>query len=243
MNKKLASAVFLITALLVSNMIFGAHAVYALTPATTPSPPFRIYSADGSKVFIYGLVDNVTPIGHIPKPFSDVPTRYAGVFHNTNLLEPLYFLSLPMHRITERNVHFSSDLQYLAFTRSFIFGPAVTNDVLVFYHNGDITMRYSGADLHRTNAEPGRFSIYIRFGGPEVGASLNNADNTLTIRSNSAFVYVFDITSGAILEYYRCRAYPLIVIFAGIGVVIAVVKAIVASVKYSYYLDKNPHKR
>jgi len=188
----------IIALLLVTIMVFGGVTAYADEFVITP---FTIESEDGSRVFIF------TP------PFHPNDSYLAtGVYYNTEPLELIYLVE----NIGEGGFVFSSDFKHLAFFSGGPWGG------IGFYENGILLKRYRIEDLVENMDLVRFYTASVVIWKLSESTIFNSANNTLTITTVDNLTYVFDITTGEIIENNRPGFQYFILVLSGIGVVVCI---------------------
>jgi len=164
--------------LLVAVMMFGQVTAYA--DDFPPPLPEIIESEDGSRVFVFN-------------PLEDRNYPDMGVYYNAEPLELIYLINLDF-ATSDNCFRFSSDMQYFAFI------PEVSqHTALKFYANGDLVKQYGISQLVEDMSAVG-FSVSMAFWENRRERIFDSIDNTLTITTVDGLRYVFDITTGELLE-------------------------------------------
>ena len=159
-----------------------------------PAPrPFYVISADETRIF------------HVnPENSPDAPA--TGLYYNTTPLELIYLVEMPCQFLWESDFFFSKDLQYFAWVPQMnIYRTTLANATAVmFFGNGVLLRRYRVTslveDLNKVSQST-TMADWIRYGlNRRRSIKLDSRRNQLTIRTTDNLTYVFDMTTGAILE-------------------------------------------
>jgi len=177
--------------------------------------PFYVVSVDGSRVF------HVTPEASRwqaeTADWADFPP--TGLYYNTYPLTPIYLVENLGSIVWEQDLFFSQNMQHFAWV-------PITNALdhrfdasdttaLVFYANGTIQKTYMVSDLvgdldavrwTNTTAQWRNLAVTI----------FDMENNRLTIETIDHEIFVFDITTGEVIN----TAHNNFVIFLAIGIVI-----------------------
>ena len=165
-----------------------------------PPGPFYILSEDETKVF------------HVSPPFRE-DTVKTGLYYNTDPLIPIYLVEIPFGGIAhghfwEQDFIFSRDMQYFVWipaTNAANWSDAARTAALVFFANGIVQKTYMVSDLiHDIDAVSWSttMAMWICTANHRRGRDIvfDAETNRLTIRTVDFRTYVFDITSGEIIE-------------------------------------------
>ena len=194
--KRIFSAVLCLCLVL---LLVFAHLPLARADDWPPPCPFYVLSADESRVF------HVTPDGD----WADFPA--TGLYYNTQPLIPIYLVENPCWTLWDHDFFFSDDMQYFVWipranAKRHSFNAAGAT-ALVFYANGIVQKTYMVSDLvHDFDALTWTTSTvrWLNSITPEGRRDISFAeDNRLTVRTVDGETYVFDITSGEMIEAGR----------------------------------------
>ena len=204
--KNLRKRISVIAVFLVAIMIFGSVTVFA---DDFVIDPFRIVSEDGSRVFIY------TPHPHFHQERDSILPA-TGLYYNTEPLELIYLIE-DIGWAFESDFVFSSDFRHLAF-----FGRMSFDVALEFYEDGILIKRYMIDDLVEDMNEVS-ISTSRAWWEERAGRSFDITNNTLTITTYDNLTYVFDITTGEIIESSGVSGFQhFIPVLVGVGLVVCV---------------------
>ena len=205
--KNLHKRISAIAVFLVAIMMFGSVTVFA---DDFVIDPFRIVSEDGSRVFIY------TPYPHFHQERDSILPA-TGLYYNTEPLELIYLLE-DIGWAFESDFVFSSDFRYLAF-----FGRMSFDVALEFYEDGILIKRYMIDDLVK-NMNEVSISTSRAWWEERAGRSFDIVNNTLIITTYDNLTYVFDITTGEIIESSEASGFQhFIPVLVGVGLIVCAV--------------------
>jgi len=203
MVKSLSKRGFATVVLLAIITMFGGITAYA---DDFVIDPFRIVSEDGSRVFIY-----------TPNPYfrweRDSILPETGVYYATEPLELIYLLEGTGWAF-ERDFVFSQDFRHLAFFVGMSFDIA-----LEFYEDGVLIKRCMIDDLVE-NMDEVSVTTSRAWWEEWSGRSFDSANNTLTVTTVDNLTYVFDITTGDIVESNRANEFQYFIVVVGIVIVV-----------------------
>lgn len=218
--KKIKSKKSIVVVLIAVVIMFGGVTVYA--DDFIPPEPFYILSEDGTKVF------HVTP-----EVREDLVTwdkdifPVTGLYYNTDPLIPIYLVESPFIACTfgflwEQDFIFSRDMRYFAWIPS-------TNSkgtALVFFANGIAQRTYMVSDLVYDEDSIIMTTTTVGWMYNRHQTTMFDAQtNLLTIQTVDGQTYVFDITSGEIIEATNPPfqiSWTQIAVLIAIGVVVLI---------------------
>ena len=166
--------------------------------------PFYIVSRDETKVFHV-----IPPLREDLVTWDNDDFPATGLYYNTDPLIPIYLVETPFEGsafgvVWEHDFIFSKDMQYFAWipiTNGVALFDTTGTTALVFYANGVAQKTYMVSDLvYDADAVSWTTTtaqwIYCR----SETMTFNAETNRLTIKTVDGQTYVFDITSGKIVE-------------------------------------------
>ena len=163
-----------------------------------PPDPFYIISGDGTKVF------HVTP--HLREDlitWGEDEFPETGLYYNTDPPIPIYLVTSPFvgchfGYLWEQDFFFSRDMQYFAWSPT----TNTKGTAVVFFANGIAQKTYNISDLINDLDAVAETTTTLRwiYGWRNENISFDAETNLLTIKTIESQTYVFDITSGEIVE-------------------------------------------
>ena len=187
-----------------------------------PPGPFYILSEDGTKVF------HVTPELRedlITWAKDDFPV--TGLYYNTDPLIPIYLVKSPFIACTfgflwEQDFIFSRDMRYFAWIPT----TNSKNTAVVFFANGIAQRTYMVSDLVYDEDSITETTTTVGWMYNRHQTTMFDAQtNLLNIQTVDEQTYVFDITSGEIIEAIHPPfqiSWPQITVLIAIGVVVLI---------------------
>ena len=192
----------------VSKALFLCGCILFLIPALAsgddflPPEPFYVVSEDRSKVF------HVVPKWQEWYAWNEDDFPATGLYYNAEPLVPIYLVEDPFvgsvfGYLWEYDFNFSRDMQY------FVWAPATNATAcdiaeitaLVFYARGRVQKAYMVSDLVHDADAVFQTVTMTKWRQNRSGAITFDAEtNHLTVRTIDEQIYVFDITSGEIIE-------------------------------------------
>ena len=169
-------------AFLLSLAVLAAFALPALAEEPSSPMPFSIESEDGDYLFFFNP-------GNM---FADYPA--SGLYYNTEPPQLIYMVEGNLYWAFESSFVFTRDLRYFA-----LIAPMAYPVALEFYANGRLHRKYRLSDLV---GDVGLQNTWLQ------AHSFDADDNTLSIATADDLAYVFDITTGEMLEGAVVEAQP-----------------------------------
>ena len=187
-----------------------------------PPGPFYIFSEDGTKVF------HVTPeLREDLITWDKDDFTATGLYYNTDPPIPIYLVRSPFIACTfgylwEQDFIFSRDMRYFAWIPT----TNTKNTALVFFANGVAQRTYMVSDLVYDEDAITMTTTTVRWMYNRHQTTMFDAQtNLLTVQTVDGHTYVFDITSGEIIETTRPPfqgSWVQITVLIAIGVVVLI---------------------
>jgi hypothetical protein len=184
-------------------MLIGNKIINVRADTPMPQVPWEYYFDDANFVFF------ITPQKWDRGWREDDERMHirTGLYYNTTPPENIYYLDAYFNR---GSVYFSNDGLYVVYVMQGVGeGPGHSDaDALKFYSGGNLTANYPLNTLvyELDNAVP-RFTSHIRW---LAGREFDSRANTLAITTVDNRVYVFDITTGEIINQNPFAEYGLL---------------------------------
>ncbi|MCL2856760.1 MAG: hypothetical protein FWE19_03420 [Oscillospiraceae bacterium] len=171
-NRKL-----IITLLLAAVIMFSGITAYA---DDWIIEPYRVESGDGSKVFYFN-------------PLHDSSYPAMGVYYLNETSDSVYYFEITPTMLIPGDLIFSDDFQYAVLVSS------SQNVALEFFANGALIRYYTIEDLVG-NTDMVSMSVSMARWKNHESVGFDSVANALTLTTVDNLTYVFDITTGEIVE-------------------------------------------
>jgi hypothetical protein len=208
---------------------FFLMSVHVSADSFDPPEPSKIELEDGAKVFY------MTPLRYAGEDY--LP---SGLYYNTEPPEVIYLISSNhtaknISYFSEHNVYLSNDGMYFAHFPTPFKDDRYTNSppgtVLEFYANGNLVERYNVSQLVKNNSKLSYTESMVFW--EKRGRHFNADNNTLSITTADDITYVFDITTGNIINGENTSVFTIVIVAVAALCALVIIFLVIRKRKYS----------